>query len=155
MGIEENKEVVRKFFKRFGQGDNSVFDELATENFIYHALSGPGDGVEIDKIRLKRTNEMGHIGFPDYSMEIVNMIAEGDKVMVIAKRTGTNTGEFLGLPPTGKTISMFRMALFKVENGKVADMWGMDDWLSQFQQLGILGPNEDIIGAYKESHNIE
>jgi len=155
MGIEENKEVVREFFKRFSQGDNSAFDELATENFVFHALSGPGDGVDIDKDRLKGTNAMGHVAFPDYSLEVVDMIAEGDKVMTIAKRTGTNTGELLGLPPTEKTISMFRMALFRVENGRVAEMWGMDDWLSQFQQLGILGPNEDIIGAYKKTHNIE
>jgi len=153
MGIEENKEVVRIFGERFGQGDSSVFDELVTDNFIFHALSG--DGVDLNKDQLKRTNEGGHVAFSDYSMELVDMIGEDDKVMAIAKRTGTNTGEFLGLPPTGKIVKMFRVALYRVENGKVAEMWGMDDWFGQFQQLGILGTRDDIIGAYKESHNLK
>jgi predicted ester cyclase len=70
-------------------------------------------------------------------MEIVDMIAEDDKVMVIGKRTGTNTGVFGGLPPTGKTVTMYRMALYRLENGKIAEGWSIDDYLGQLQQLGF------------------
>ena len=151
MGIEENKKIAKEFTERWGQGDSLVFDELATENFVLHSLGGPGDGVDIDKHMLKGTNEMGHVAFPDYSLEVLDMIAEGDKVMAIAKRSGTNTGVFIGLPPTGKTVSMFRIALLRLEDGKVAEMWGMDDWLSQFQQLGILPSNAEFMQAYTDS----
>ena len=98
---------------------------------------------------------MGHVAFPDYSIETLNVIAEGNMVMTIARRTGTNTGVFLGLPPTGKVVRMFRMALFRLEDGKVAEMWAMDDWLGQFQQLELIGSSSEIIAAYKESHNLE
>ena len=143
MGIEENKEVVRTFTERFGRGDNSVFDDMVTSDFLIHYLMG--QGIDNDINALKQTNDTGHIAFPDYSMEIVDMIAEEDKVMVIGKRTGTNTGEFGGLPPTGKTVTMYRMALYRLENGKIAEGWNLDDYLGQFQQLGfkILPPTQE------------
>jgi predicted ester cyclase len=150
MGIEENKEVVRIFTERWGRGDSSVFDELTTDNFIMHVLTG--DGFDIDTDYLKQTNDMGHVGFPDYYLTINDMIAENDKVMVIATRTGTNTGEFLGIPPTGNKVKIFRVAMCRLENGRVAEMWGMDDYLSQFQQLGVLPSREEFIQAYKDSH---
>ena len=149
MGIEENKEVARKITEKWGEGDVSVFDELATGNFVIHVLSG--EGYDVNKDVIRRATETGHIGFPDYSLEIIDMIAEGDKVLVIGKRTGTNTGEFLGIPPTGKKVTMFRMLLYRCENGKVAEAWGLDDYLGQYQQLGVLPPNAEFIQAYKDS----
>ena len=135
MSIEENKEVTRIFTKRWGEGDNTVFDELATDDFTLHILTSHGVKSDIDGV--KKLNEGGHTAFPDYSMEIVDMIAEDDKVMVIGKRTGTNTGVFGGLPPTGKTVTMYRMALYRLENGKIAEGWSIDDYLGQLQQLGF------------------
>lgn len=79
------------------------------------------------------------------------MIAEGDKVMCLSKRTGTHTGEFHGISPTGNTFTVYRFWSFRIENGKIADMWGMDDQLGQYQQLGVLPPGLEFIQAYKES----
>ena len=149
MGIEENKEVTRIFTKRWGEGDNAVFDELATDSFVIHVLFSEGN--DVDKDVIKRATETGHIGFPDYLMEIIDMIAEDDKVLVIGKRTGTNTGEFLGIPSTGKKVTMYRMLLYRCEDGKVAEAWGLDDYLGQYQQLGVLPPNEEFIQAYIDS----
>jgi len=145
MGIEENKEIVRIFTERFGRGDNSVFDDMVTNDFLIHYLMRQGIDNDIDA--LKKTNDGGHAAFPDYSIEIVDMIAEDDKVMVIAKRTGTNTGEFSGLPPTGKTVTMYRMALYRLENGKIAEGWNLDDYLGQLLQLGftLTPPPQEIV----------
>ena len=146
MGIEENKALVRVFTERFGQGDNSVFDEMVTTDFVIHYLTSLGRDNDVNA--LKQTNDTGHIAFPDYSIDIVDMIAEDDKVMVICKRTGTNTGEFSGLPPTGKTVTMYRMALYRLENGKIAEGWNLDDYLGQLTQLGFtLTPPNQSKGA--------
>lgn len=134
MSIEENKEVVRIFTERWGEGDQTVFDDLATDDFVIHVLTGEGNTVGKDVI--KAATEKGHIGFSDYTMTIIDMIAENDKVLVVGKRTGTHTGEFLDAPPTGKKITMYRMLLYRCENAKVAEAWGMDDYLGQYQQLG-------------------
>jgi predicted ester cyclase len=149
MGIEENKEVVRIFMERFGQGDNSAVDELMAEDFVLHGLRYGGGNFGKDI--LKKTNEGGHIGFPDYSMTTFDMIAEGDRVMSITKRTGTHTGEFVGIPPTGNTVMIYRFWMCRIENGKIAEMWGMDDTLGQFQQLGILPSDAEFIRAYINS----
>ena len=149
MGIEENKAIVQRFSDRFGRGDNSVLDELMTDDFVLHGLRYGGG--EFGKDVLARTNTGGHAGFPDYSMTTFDMIAEGDKVMSIAKRTGTQTGEFVGIPPTGKSVTIYRFWLYKIENGKIAEMWGMDDTLGQFQQLGVIPSQPEFIQAYINS----
>lgn len=134
MGIEENKKIAREFTERLGKGDNSVIDELLTEDYVGHAFT---KGYEtIDKQLLKQTNDVGHKGFPDYSMTIDDVIGEGDKVFVLSTRRGTNTGEFLGRPPTGKYVEIPRLALYRFEDGKIAEGWILDNYLSQWQQLG-------------------
>jgi predicted ester cyclase len=149
MGIEGNKEIVRIFTERFGSGDNSVVDELLTEDFILHGLRYGGGNFGKDV--LKKTNEGGHTGFPDYALTTFDMIAEGDKVMSIAKRTGTHTGEFVGIPPTGNPVTIYRFWLYRIENGKIVEMWGMDDTLGQFQQLGVIPSQDKFIQAYLDS----
>ena len=149
MGIEENKEVVKEFVERFGNGDNSVVDELTTEDWVSHLIIGKG--IKLDKNVIKQTNVSGHVGFADYSMTIDDMIAEGDKVMVLCTRRGTNTGEFGNIPPTGKEVQISRFTLYRLENGKIAETWNMDDMLGQYQQLGVLPPTAEFVQAYKDS----
>ena len=151
MCIEENKEIVREFEERWGKGDSSVFDELTTNNFIGHWLTSD-KAKDVDTVGFKRTVESGYIAFSDYALEIIDMIAEGDKVMVMKKRTGINTGEFLSIPPTGKSISTFYINLYRIENGKVAEVWGLEDSLGLYQQMEVLPSTMGFIQAYNESH---
>ena len=150
MSVEENKKVVRELVERTAAGDSSSIDELTTDDFVVHVLWG--EGREGDRQVWKRTNDGGHVGFPDYSMAIDDMIAEGDKVMVLSTRRGTNTGQFLTLAPTGKSVKVSRFALYRLRDHKVAEMWVMDDQLGQLQELGVLPPQAEYIQAYKESH---
>lgn len=135
MSVEENKKIAREFTERLGKGDNSVVDELLTEDYVGHAFI---KGYEnIDRQLLKQTNDMGHKGFPDYSMTVDDMIAEGDKVFVLSTRRGTNTGVFSGNPPTGKYVEIPRFALYRFEGEKIAEGWVLDNYLSQWRQLGF------------------
>ena len=150
MGKEENKEVVRTIEERWAKGDISVFDELAADNFVGHILGK--NGRDIDKAGMKRTIELGRVAFTDYVIEIIDMIAEGEKVVVMKKHEYISTGEFLSIPPTGKKVSTIYMFVYRLENGKVAEVWGLEDSLGLYQQMGVLPSNPEFIQAYKDSH---
>jgi predicted ester cyclase len=77
-------------------------------------------------------------GFPDYQTIIEDMLAEDDKVAARIKMTGTHTGEFMGIPPTGKRISFTGMYIVRIANGKIIEHWGEEDSVSLLQQLGVL-----------------
>ena len=75
--------------------------------------------------------------FPDWK-EVVNLVAaEGDYVALQYTSTGTNTGSFLGNPPTGKKIRINEMTIFRIVEGKIVEQWLLPDILSLNQQLGI------------------
>jgi predicted ester cyclase len=148
MGIEENKKIAKEFTERMGKCDNSALDELCTEDFALHALTW--GRIEVDKQMFRQTNDGGHKAFSDYSMTVDDMVAEGDKVMVLSTRRGTNDGEFSGIPPSGNYVEINRFALYRFEDGKVAEMWAMDDIIGQFQQLGYLGSRQEVLASFKE-----
>jgi hypothetical protein len=76
--------------------------------------------------------------FPDLSFAIEDMIAEGDKVAVRGRMSGTNTGAFRGMPPTGKSVTMGFISLCRVaDSGKIAETWGYNDTIGFMQQLGL------------------
>jgi predicted ester cyclase len=153
MGIEENKRIAKEFTERLGRGDSSVVDELTTDDFTSNLLV---NGVQqADKELLKFTNDRGHRGFPDYSMTVEDVVAEGDNVIVRSIRKGTNTGEFIqGIPPTGRYVEISRFALYRFKDGKISEMVFLDDMIGQYMQLGYLGSREEILKAYmeKQSH---
>jgi len=138
MGIEENKEVVREWFERSHSGNISEIDKFISDSLVMH---GSGTGRDnVVKEELKQGLENFYATFPDVKGEIEDMIAEGDKVMVRATITGTNTGNHPDRPPTGKRISMPRYAVYRLEKGKIAEIWYLDGLLRMYQQLGVTPP---------------
>ena len=149
MGIEENKAVVKEFIARFGNGDKSVIDELTTENLVGHLMTGKG--IDRDRSLIKQASYVsGHDIYADYSITIDYLIAEGDKVMALSTIRGTHTSAW-DIPPTGKEVHKSRFTLYRLENGKIAETWNMDDVLGEFQQLGVLPSLPEAIQAYNES----
>jgi predicted ester cyclase len=86
----------------------------------------------------KIAHQMMLAGFPDYQTLIEDMIAEEDQVAARIRMTGTHTGEFMGIPPTGKRISFTGMYLVRITSGKIVEHWGEEDGVSLLQQLGVL-----------------
>jgi steroid delta-isomerase-like uncharacterized protein len=76
--------------------------------------------------------------FPDLHLTVEDMIAEGDKVVVRNTVTGTHRGEYMGLPPTGKSVTYDEIFIFRFVNGRIAETWGVVDVLSQMKQLGVI-----------------
>lgn len=80
-----------------------------------------------------------HGAFPDLHVEVVEMIAEGNAVAVRNVVTGTHRGgEYMGVPATGKSVAYNEIFIFRVENGRVTETFGVVDVLTQMKQLGIL-----------------
>jgi steroid delta-isomerase-like uncharacterized protein len=78
--------------------------------------------------------------FPDLRITVEDLIAEGDKVVSRNSVTGTHQGEYVGLPPTGKTVTYSEIFVFRFINGRIAETWGIVDVFSQMQQLGVIAP---------------
>jgi predicted ester cyclase len=79
-----------------------------------------------------------HQSFPDFAIQLDDLIAEGDKVFVGATMTGTHEGEFMGIPATGKQISEPIADLLRVRDGKAVEHWGVTDSGAMMQQLGAV-----------------
>ncbi|HZE31964.1 MAG TPA: ester cyclase [Actinoallomurus sp.] len=76
--------------------------------------------------------------FPDLHVAVEDMIAEGDKVVCRQTVTGTHQGEYMGVPPTGRSITYNEIFIFRFAGGRIAEIWGVVDTFAQLRQLGVL-----------------
>ena len=132
MSLEENKAIVRKVIEAINTRNLALLNELISPDFVYqpHQIQG------LD--RIKHIIEEEIIGFPDLQVTIEDIIAEGDKVWVRLTQTGTHTGAFRGLRPTGKTITYATVVIWHIVNGKVVEGWGVYDQIDYYKQLGVI-----------------
>ena len=123
MSLKENKAIVHRLIEAENERNYALFDEIMTPDFV---ISGtPTRGREIYKQSCKTFIK----AFPDFHGTIEDTIAEGDMVWIRAKYTGTHKGEHFGIAPTGKKVTMTAVAIYRIVEGKVAEMWtliGMD-----------------------------
>lgn len=137
MSIEQNKAVFRQIVEEiFNQGNISLFDELVAPDFIEHEELPPGIPVGREGAKVLFTQLRS--AFPDFKAEIEDLIAEGDRVVVRMKWTGTHEGEFMGIPPTGRSISIEVIDIVRFEDGKFVEHWGIMDNMGMMQQLGVV-----------------
>ena len=135
---EENKALDRRWFEEvWNQGSVSSYQELASRDLVMHntpqGITGDFEGIQ-QAISIHRT------AFPDLRFEIDAQVAEGDKVVTLWTATGTHQGEWVGIPPTGKQISIQGMTLQRYQNRKIVEGWIAVDMLDFMQQLGVVPP---------------
>jgi steroid delta-isomerase-like uncharacterized protein len=136
--VKDNKDVVRRIYEEvLNKRDLDLLDELVKPDYIEHdPLPGQRSGVDGIKDRYRMLIE----GL-DPTFRIEDLIAEGDKVVVRWTNSGTNVGEFLGIPATGRTFITPGVDIYRLDGGKLAEHWHVVDVFSQMQQLGLLpGP---------------
>lgn len=132
MSIEENKTVVRRFIQEvFVQGNANAVEALADPDFTPHSWGPMKPGTASLKEAVKRVSA----GLEEVSMKIEDIIAEGDKVAVRLTAHATHRGEFMGMPPTGKSYTISETHIFYVKNGKVTEHWRDADMLGLMKQL--------------------
>ncbi len=136
MSAEENKALVRRYVEEVvNQRNPDLLDEIFAPDFVeYGADTDQVSGVE----NLKQSFDMLRSGFPDFQRTIEDLFAEGDKVVLRFTFRGTHQGEFMGIAPTGKQVTMSGIDIFRIADGKVVELWGQEDMLGMMQQLGAI-----------------
>ena len=134
---ESNKAVVKDFIDRlFTKGDLGAVDTYLAEEFINH---DPPFGVTPDRDGMRVAGAMMRAAFPDWHSELHELIGEGDIVVERFTASGTHQGEVMGVAPTGKTVSLPGINIFRLRDGRVVERWGRLDDLGFLRQLGV-GP---------------
>jgi predicted ester cyclase len=136
MGIEENKEVVRREIEEIrNKGNLNLIPDLFAPNYVYHQ-SGQQD--EIGHKGLREHVERGRGAFPDLHLKIEDMIAVDDKVVVRYSSSGTHKGKIMGIAPTGNEISPTGISILRIENNMIVEEWCSHDMLTTLQQIGAI-----------------
>jgi C-1 hydroxylase len=136
MSLEENKAIVRKMIEEYNRQNFDAFDDLVASDYIGRFTGPPHQLQGLES--LKQMFKMGRVGCPDWHEAIEDIIAEGDKVWVRTTYTGTNTGEFWGLAPTGKKITTEAVDIYRIANGKIVEGWNISDRSLLLNQLGLV-----------------
>ncbi len=130
--LEANREIVRSFHKVWSNGQVNVLDTLLSPDFVCHFINN----IEWKGIEGAKTTITGHKkSFPDWNEEIVDIIAEGDKVVTRYKSTGTHQGVFNGIDSTGNKVTIYETSIYRIANGKLVEQWGFPDEVSLRNQL--------------------
>jgi steroid delta-isomerase-like uncharacterized protein len=135
MGLESNKSVARRYYEEaLNKGDLDALDQLAVSDYEEHdPLPGQGEGLPGLKQRVSMLREAFGQHFT-----VEDLIAEGDKVVVRWTGSGTHVGEFMGIPPTGRSFQINGIDIHAFRDGKMSAHWHVVDQFSLLQQLGLI-----------------
>jgi steroid delta-isomerase-like uncharacterized protein len=135
MSFEENKAVVRRLVEEFwNQGNTAAADELMTADAT---IILPGRG-QVSKENFKAFAVTLRGAFPDWHTTLEEMIAEDDQVAERWTGRGTHQGEFQGIAPTGRQVTVPGFVFYRLASGKITEFRGLFDGLSMLQQLGAI-----------------
>jgi steroid delta-isomerase-like uncharacterized protein len=134
-----NRATLKLFIDAMNTGDPEVVSETIDELVepdaqIRTPLPIEATGQEL----LKEVFGRLHRAFPDLRVTVEDAIAEGDKVVSRNSVTGTHQGEYMGIPPTGKSVTYNEIFIARFVDGRIAETWGVVDVLSQMRQLGMI-----------------
>ena len=133
--MPDNKAVVQSFIDKLNARDFPGAAELITLDCVHHTQGlGGGDLVGRDAwLNLVRGL---WVAFPDRSIEVHQIIGEGERVAARLTWTGIHKGEFAGIAPTGRAVEVNGISVFAIREGKIAEQWIEQDILALQQQLG-------------------
>jgi predicted ester cyclase len=140
--LTANKALVRRFFEEaLGGGDLDLIDALVAPDAVMHnplILDAPSS--------VRGSVEMVRRAFPDLRVEVLDLIAEGDRVAAFLRLSGTNTGAYRRGGATNRQASMRAFFIWRIADGRLVESWGTADRFDFLQQLGIIG-SDDELGA--------
>jgi steroid delta-isomerase-like uncharacterized protein len=135
---EENKAKTQMFYDEVAnKGNVAVADQLLAEDFLDHQ---PFPGMKPGREGTKQFFSMMRAAFPDLKFDVKFMMAEGDKVAAFLAMSGTQKGEFMGMPASGKHFVVNTVDIVRIVDGKAVEHWGVTDGMSMMEQLGFMAP---------------
>ena len=134
MSLEENKNIVRRYQEAYNNSDFEALGEVVspdvrTPNMISRMQPGLEGAIKVHQTTL--------LGMPDYRTTIEDLIAEDDKVVARVRITGTHTGNFWGIPATGRQIDLSGIYIVRIAQGKIVEHWGEENGMTVVRQLGF------------------
>lgn len=133
MSTEQNKARVRRALDHFNRGDLEPYLDLYAEDAVLHDL-----GIEPGVENIRRFYEGFQQAFPDAQVTTDDLVAEGDRIAERFTIRATHRGDFQGIPPTGKKITMSGITILRFAGGKCVERWTQADFLGLMQQLGVV-----------------
>ncbi len=132
INLDGNRDIVKKYHNVWSNGQTSLLDTIISPDFVCHFIGG----LEWYGIEGAKNSIINHKkSFPDWTEEIVDIIAEGDKVVTRYKSTGTHQGAFNGVDSTGNKVIIYETSIYRLANGKIIEQWGFPDEVSLRSQL--------------------
>jgi steroid delta-isomerase-like uncharacterized protein len=137
LSTEEKRNVLKRVSREvFGQGNMESADELISPDFVDH---DPLPGMPANREGFKTVVQMFRSAFPDFEVDLVHTIVQGDKVVDHVASRGTHQGEFMGIPGTGKPISTSAIVISRLdEEGRIAERWQRFGAMQLLQQIGVV-----------------
>jgi len=129
--IEANKALVRRYFDTFNAGKLEKLEEILAQDYG-DRLEGQSAGIEVIRSYLEGLKA----SFPDFTWTIEQIIAEGDRVAVMNRVTGTHMNDFGGMKATGNRVDFHAFQIYRISGGKIADHWEVADFARFQEQLG-------------------
>ncbi len=146
ISLEANKAIIRSLYDADNKKDWTILDEVISPDFFEATLQLRGPEA------YKQFTTTFFTGFPDWQETIEDIVAEDDKVWVYVKGTGTHTGEFWGLDPTGKTMTIMMVQMWRLVDGKVVQKQSVADELEAYEQAGVIEYTEKGKKLFPEDH---
>ena len=135
MTTDQHKTIVRAFIdKLFTEGDLGAIDAYLSEDFVNH---DPPIGLPPDREGMRAAGKMFREAFPDWHSDLEMLVAADDLVVERFTASGTHRGELMGVAPTGRTVSLPGINIFRIRDGRIVERWGRLDELGLLRQLGL------------------
>lgn len=135
MSTNDDKDLVRRFVDEiFVAGRVEAIDELVAPDFVSHTFGFTDDGRE----KLKAATERVHASLSDVEFRVDDLVAEDGRVAARLTSSATPTGDFMGVPASGKRYTIGEIHLFRISDGKIVEHWHHHDALGLMKQLGAL-----------------
>jgi steroid delta-isomerase-like uncharacterized protein len=133
---DDLRSATRMIFQMLESGDLSRAEEFIDRGVVDHQeMPGiEGDGIE----RLRQFTQMFHKAFSDLRFNLEDVLVDGDNVVARGTVSGRHTGEFMGMPATGKSFSIDSIDIMRFQNGRAVEHWGLTDDMSMARQLGMM-----------------
>jgi steroid delta-isomerase-like uncharacterized protein len=142
MSTETNKAIIARMIEQvWNEGRTDLVEEFFTEDCVQHIVGMP-QALGLDA--LKQNTAMGLTAWADFHLGLDEAVAEGDMVAARWTTTGKHVGDLLGIPATGKQVSQCGTTFYRLENGRIAEIWFLADMLGLMQQLGVIPTAEAI-----------
>jgi steroid delta-isomerase-like uncharacterized protein len=147
MSAEDNKALVRRYCEEAWNKHNpAVVDQIYATDFVDRSPDIPG--IPHTRDGLKQFMGVYLRAFPDANMTIEDQLVEGDRVVTRWTGRGTQTGQFMEMPPSGKKVAVPGVQIDRFSGGKIVEEWALFDQLGMLQQLGAIPtPAQPAVGA--------